>query len=325
MRIAIVGGGILGLMSLYQLTRAFGRHIAVDLYARELFTRQTCSFRKGGFVDPFFAKGEDVPRWTRITYELYARLNGHAPGVMRRTLRVFLEEHSGKPACLDALPAAADVRDLDVALPTGFKQGFRLETFVLDQERFLPWLLSESMTGRVEIHLRTINALEELVGVDAVIDAAGLGVRDFGFPEAVPVRGQWLLLEGDLAAAPAGNGVYFAPQAIKKHLAYAVGGDGWTLVGGTYQIGDSDPRIRPEDEETFLQAAAELVPQVDKMPVISRGVQFRPAGGSSQVVRRSLSNGTPVYHLVFPAGSGISLAAGYATHVLEGLARDLNW
>lgn len=322
-RIAIIGGGVLGLMSLYQLTRSFRKEIRIDVYAEELFTRQTCSYRKGGFVDPFLSKGDDIPRWTRATYDFYSRLCGAAPGVMRRTLRVFLEESKGLPTWLNALPANARVRDLDFPLPPGFSGGFQLETFVLDQERFLPWLLSEAMTGNVELHLRRVHTIDQFSEVDAVIDAAGLGVRDFGFPEVVPIRGQWLLLDGDLANSPSGNGVYFAPEPVAKHLAYAVGGEGWTLVGGTSQVGDTDPQTRLDDEVKFLRAVAELVPQVSDMPVIARGVQFRPAGGPARVVRETLASGTPVFHLVSPGGSGITLCAGYASDAVELLARDL--
>src|SRR5690242_16777800 len=99
-KIALVGGGILGLMSLYELTRRFGRQVRVNLYAEDFFTRRICSFRKGGFVDPFLCSGEHTPRWTRATYDLYERLHGSAPGVLRRTLRAFLEQDTTRPASL---------------------------------------------------------------------------------------------------------------------------------------------------------------------------------------------------------------------------------
>lgn len=314
--IAVVGGGILGIVALQHLIEALPE-TRVTLIADELFTRNCCSFRKGGFVDPFLAKGDQIADWAATTYRYFADLHGRAPGVMLRTLRVWSRESSPLPKWLLRLPKEARVSEMGKALELGTGGGYRVETFVLDQEHFLPWMLGQCLNGRVEIVRRKVHSIDELGEFSCVVVASGMGAKKLGFEQTIPIRGQWTLLEKDLRATRLGNGVYVSADDSNGILAYAVGGDGWTLVGGTYQVDDHDPKYRHEDAMAYFRRTAEMVPEIEHMRVIQSGVQFRPGGLPPQVHLQDLRSGTRIISLLGPGGAGLSLCAGYAQKVLQ--------
>ncbi len=326
-KVAVVGGGILGLVTLFRLIREFP-HFEFHLFASEIFNRKTCSFRKGGFVDPFLAKGKHVPDWTLETYRFFESMSGKAPGIMRRRLNVFFEEPRDPPAWLRLLPSNAEVAQIETdPFGNGWTGGYQANTFVLDQELFLPWLLGICGNANLQWHRKAIDSVSTWHGFDLVVGGLGLGARNFGIDDVVPVRGQWTLLEGDLGdrdfepgnakSSTAGNGVYVGPEGSDSILTYLVGGDGWTILGGTYQENDLDSTFREEEQAVYFERAERMFPDLSTRAILSKGVQFRPAGREPRVERRVLEGHIPFYILAAPGGAGVSLCAGYAAQVIQ--------
>ncbi len=139
---------------------------------------------------------------------------------------------------------------------------------------------------------------------DAVVIAAGFGTAALAGLPLRPIRGQVTTAGIPLDRLPASWGGYVVPT------------DDGLLFGATHDRGDSDPSVRPEDQDRNLEGLAQRMPDLAARLAgkpLGAAAGVRAAAGDHQPVAGALGDG--LFVLGGFGGRGFALAPLLAEHV----------
>ena len=339
-RIAVVGGGIIGLGSSWELAR---RGFAVTVFERRR-TGRAASWAAGGMLAPVSeaeVEGAGVARWQldslRLWPEFAARLEGESgeplgfeqEGILSVALTPYDE------ALLERRVRRQEAFGLSVQRLTG-EEARRREPLLsphvraaalapgegtVDPRRVVTALERVVRQGGVQVRegdevrriecgddgVRAVHSAGGRTPFDAVVLAAGAWSGEIeGIPETVrppvrPVLGQMVCL------AAAERPVCTAVRGPRAYLIPRA--DGQLLVGATAEERGFDERVTAEGVRLLLEGAFELLPGSAEMQWVGAWSGLRPA--------------TPNHEPLVGASAvpGLFLATGHYRNGVLGLPR----
>ena len=296
----MVGAGVIGLTCAVRLLEQGHR---VDVLARDL-PLETTSAAAAALWYPYRAYPfEQVTAWSKVTFEVLARLAGDdETGVRMRSGTELHRARTADPWWVSAVPGLTRV----TTMPAPYVDAWTFEAPVVEKPVYLRWLV-----GRVEelggtLTRMALNALPDGDGAEAVVDATGLGARLMaGDSSVMPVRGQVVIVEQvglDRWWLDGSGPTYVVPRSHD------------IVVGGTDDEGAWDRRPDPEVARRLLARAAELAPELARARVLGHRVGLRPARPSVRLEAEQ-RGGTRVVHCYGHGGAGVTLSWGCADEV----------
>lgn len=307
MRVVVVGAGISGLTCAVQLRDA--GH-AVGVVTAEPPTRTTSTVAAALWY-PYRALPQDaVTRWAAATYEVLAGLvDDRSSGVRMRTGRELFWTQQAQPWWRAAVPALDRVAPAD--LPAGFADGYLLELPVVDTSMHLPWLIERLAVRGVAVRTAELQDLADAdPAADIVINCTGLGAQRLAADDTlVPVRGQVVVVE------QVGIDQWLLAQSDPTELSYVIPRERTVVLGGTAEVGQTDPRPDPATAAAILRRCTALEPRLAGATVLEHKVGVRPTRPAVRLEADRLASGQPVVHDYGHGGAGVTLSYGCAADV----------
>lgn len=193
---------------------------------------------------------------------------------------------------------------------------------------YLPWLLSQCLKNGVHFKRATLGHIEEALRVcgekiDIVVNCTGLGAARLGGVQdttVVPARGQIVLVSNDvdgkmLSFSGTDDGDDEACYIMSRAAA------GGTVIGGSYQKGNSDPSVDHDLAVRMMKRAVRACPaltagsgKIDDLNIIRHGVGLRPVReGGVRIEKERLGGGRAwVVHNYGHGGAGYQCSYGCA-------------
>jgi D-amino-acid oxidase len=304
MRVAVVGGGVIGMTVAHELASA-GHSVTV---ATARHHHDSTSSIAAAIWFPYeVGHSPRVDESAAVTYRrLVALSDDPRSGVRLREGTVLSRTASPDLSWTTTVPSA---RPAATALPGCTAMRCQLPLVVTDV--YLSWLRDQVLALGVRFENRPVCSVDaDLPDADAVVIAAGLGSAALvgGDPSLHPVRGQIVRL------ANPGLTEFVLDDDNPDGLTYVVPRDDDIVCGGTDDAHSWDEQPHAAVEAAILARTTALVPELAGLPVKSRAVGLRPA---RPTVRLELlpSFSRPVVACYGHGGSGFTLSWGEAADV----------
>jgi D-amino-acid oxidase len=294
--VIVVGAGVVGLTCAVRLLED-GHDVHV--LARDL-PLETTSAVAAALWYPYRAYPvERVTGWAAASYARFAELAGRdGTGVRMREGTEVFRQRVPDPWWLSAVPELGRT----ARVPPPYVFGWTFRAPVVEMPVYLTWL-----AGRVEEAGGTLTrmALSALPGAaEVVVDAAGLGARRLAQdPSVLPVRGQ-VVLVGQVGLdrwwLDSTEPTYVVPRSRD------------VVVGGTEDEEEWERRADPAASRRLLARAVELVPELERAPVLGHRVGLRPVRPSVRLDSEPSPGGGLVVHCYGHGGAGVTVSWGCA-------------
>lgn len=302
MRIAVVGGGVIGLSCAVRLAQ---RGHAVSVVSADPVAATTSAVA-GGLIYPRHAEPADrCAAWTSASVTEFRRL-AEVPqievpqtGVRALPGRLLRRARRPVPGWADAVGGIVTQE----RMPDPWCDALSFTAQLVHTGRYLTWLSAEVARAGVRVERRRVGSLTEAdPTADLVVNAAGLaGGKLAGDDSVVPARGQvvhvadpglteWVVDEDDFT--------YVLPHG--DHV----------VCGGTEDMGDAGTEPDPATTEDILRRCRALVPALAGAEVLEVKVGLRPHRDEVRLERIG-----SVIHCYGHGGVGITLSWGCADEV----------
>ncbi|KAG7193153.1 uncharacterized protein KQ657_000907 [Scheffersomyces spartinae] len=347
LQIVIVGGGILGLSAALVISEKLRINHQISVIAEYLptgdsYTAEFTSAWAGAHFRPFPSRDgndERMMQLTRITQCYFRQLALVAPNLTIKFIRAeeYLENpdhyYTETKYGYSEEMSEFEVLDLNKA-PHAFAEdawGTKYEAWVLDAPMYLNYLyrLLRNRYGVTFIRSKLASlkqVTEHITGTQVIINCSGMGLQyDGGYDETCfPIRGQTLLVS---PPANLKEEVTITRQHSNGMWTFCIprpNNGGW-IVGGTKQVGETDPLPREEDTKALIERGSKFFPFLLKsdnqgnknLDIIRINVGFRPARKNGLHLSLDQSHDIPVIHNYGAGGMGYELSYGAATKVYE--------
>jgi D-amino-acid oxidase len=282
--VTVVGAGVIGLTCAHALREA-GHHVTV--MAAE---GPRVSDVAGGLWLPY-ASGEspDVMRWALETLS-WLEARGFPS-------REYLHLQLNAPWWLDALPGDRVRTARRDELPSGYDHGWVLRVPLVEMPSHLAALAPDRIVSG------TVTSLDEITGL--VVNCTGLAARALADdPSVSAARGQVVQLR-TLPDVPC--------VCDEDDMIYVLPRRDHTVVGGSFQPGNENETVDPDETRSLLARARALVPQLANAEVLGARAGLRPIRDGGPRVERV----GDVIHCYGHGGSGLTLSWGCARSVVE--------
>lgn len=310
MKIAVVGGGVIGLSCAATLA---GQGHAVEVVADQALDSPlvTSNIAAAAWSPAFVEQSERVWSWALRSREVYLRLaEDGAPGI--RPVRI--RNLSRGPVPVDPWHASLmdEPRPVPRAdLPAGYAHGVDEVTLGIDMSVYLPWLAGRCRTLDVRLSTGHVARLADLADdVDVVVVAAGLGSGPLlGDTTMTPIRTQVVLLDN-----PDGSDVGVSDRDHPEGMYFAIPRGDTYVCGAFHEVGRDDLDYEQDREDSVLARLRRLRPDLRDAAVVGRAVGLRP-GRTEVSLERGVVDGRRVVTCYGHGGAGVSLAWGSAEEV----------
>ncbi|KAH3969704.1 hypothetical protein HBI56_060690 [Parastagonospora nodorum] len=208
-------------------------------------------------------------------------------------------------------------------LPDGCAFGYEMASFVIDVQKYLPWLQTECTRLGIEVHRRVFDHIRDAFraypNTTAIFNCTGLGALTLGGVEDKKIfsaRGQIVLVEGP--EKPIRKMYFRAPHRDGEatHI-FPRGERGGIILGGCRQKGRWDGEPEMDFAELIKQRCCALVPELGRpedLKVIKHGVGLRPGREGGSRVEAEAIEGNLVIHNYGAGGTGFQAGWGLAQY-----------
>ncbi|XP_053971603.1 D-aspartate oxidase [Hylaeus volcanicus] len=329
MKVAIVGGGVVGLTTALQLQQEL-HNAEITVFASD-FDRTVSHVAAGIFriSSSYSGPTENITKeWIRDSYEYYDDIRktreASLAGVTSISGYIFANSsvETVKSYWLeDLVPVYRRATDEEFRLVEGnWKYGSFLTTLLTDCKLYLPWARRKLQEGGTKLTIRKLNSLAELAtDWDLIMNCTGFGARTLCNDRClVSLRGQvikvhapWIktFFYGEL-------NTYIIPRF-----------NGVVTLGGTRSF-DCDNISLCRHESTAIRERCDyLVPSLKKATVLQEEVGLRPHRENNvRVEAERITNGHSkaiLVHNYGHGGYGVCTAPGTAKYAVQ-LAKEMH-
>ncbi|KAJ5088419.1 hypothetical protein N7456_012035 [Penicillium angulare] len=342
----VVGAGVVGLTTALELK---SRHPSsnVIIIAKELpgdsSPMYASAWAGGNWISCATDNGREE-EWDRITYLKFKELTEGHPhcGIEKMTIRSIYDDDIDKVGLLSVGTnriwyddLAGGIRFLPhETLPEGAQFGFDVDTFVIDVQRYLPWLQAESLKKDIGIRRVIVDDLGDVKTmfpeVYAIFNCTGLGSYTLGGVKdsnLYPSKGQTFLVQ----APPEGvSKMYYRSNlrlGASNSYIFPRGQHGGVILGGCRLNGNWDKTFDTVLGESIKRKCCALAPELGKpedLKIISENVGFRPNRKGGNRLEMERKYGVVVIHNYGAGGAGYQASWGLAKKAVDLLPTKAN-
>ncbi|MCB1121495.1 MAG: FAD-dependent oxidoreductase [Verrucomicrobiae bacterium] len=309
-RVAVVGGGVIGLTSAIRLKEA---GYAVDVLARD-FTPNNTSDVAAAFWCPYrVSEDERAFAWAQRTFDVFAELQPiAAAGIEMRRQREVFKHPAENPWYYKITRGFA--RCMNDQLPPGFIDGFEFDTYLIDTPTYMKYLNDRCADSGISLKQTEVPRLESLrEDYDLAVNCTGVWARKFvGDTKVYPIRGQVIVTH-----LPEDFSRTITTWDAGEYPAYIVPRLKTCILGGTTLAENWDLTPDPETAIGIRQRCSTLNPEVAKLEALDDRVGLRPGRKRVRLERDDSLPDLPVVHCYGHGGSGFTLSWGCAEEVVQ--------
>ncbi|KAL6399810.1 hypothetical protein AUP68_17218 [Ilyonectria robusta] len=334
----VIGAGVVGLTTALELRTRYPTAkitIAAKLLPGDSAPEYTSAW---GGANWFPAARDNGPQedWEAITYRKFKELSSARPecGIQPMNIRWHYEASidevgiktpaTGKLWFEELVGGLEKIEAKD--LPSGTVFGFEMASFVIDVQKYLPWLQSEAMRLGIEVHRRVFGHIKDAFRLypqaTTIFNCTGIGALTLGGVEDDKIfsaRGQILLVEGP--EEPIRKMAFRAPHRDGEatHV-FPRGERGGVILGGCRQKHNWDGEADMEFAEVIKKRCCALVPELgppEDLKVIKHGVGLRPGREGGARVASELIQDRLLIHNYGAGGTGFQASWGLARYAVD--------
>lgn len=197
---------------------------------------------------------------------------------------------------------------------------------------YLPWLVSQCLSNGVifkrGIFDHVVDAATSSIHpnghVDLVVNCTGLMASKLGGVEdisVVPARGQIVIVRNEAGKMLDMSGTDEGDDEACYVMTRAAGGG--TILGGSYQIGNSDSQPDPNLAIRIMKRAVKMCPEltngkgIEHLDIIRHGVGLRPVREGGTRIEKERIGGVWVVHNYGSGGAGYQCSYGCAQAAVD--------
>ncbi len=302
--IAIVGAGICGLSTAYELLQAGYK---VTLIAKE-FSPNITSNKAAAFWFPYHIRNDERGiEWCKKSYSFFKEKSADSlTGIsMISIIKASKKGADDETSWLNYMPESSYSILSENEIPNGYEKGCKAIVPLIETQIFLPWLMNQIKAKGANIFQKEITDLKELENnFDVVVNCSALGARQLcNDASVIPFRGQVVLLEPGFP-----NYIFLDNQTPS----YIVPRKDATILGGTYEEGVFEATTEEASLNEILQKAYNILPALKERKVIGSWAGLRPFRNLVRLEREG-----NVVHNYGHGGSGFTLSFGCASEVVS--------
>ncbi|PMD35686.1 putative D-amino acid oxidase [Hyaloscypha variabilis F] len=337
----IIGAGVIGLSTALELGTRHPTSRIIILAKHLPGDRSTeyCSPWAGANWLSVATDGGRQEGWDRVTYEKFGDLadeKGNETGVKRLPIRAWFDREMDEAGVLSVegegkgriwYKGLTGLRFVEEGKPEGSVFGFECASFVVDVQRYLPWLQGEVLKKGIDILRVSVDDIGEVFerfpGAKAVFNCTGLGSYNLKGVEdklLYPTRGQVMLVENP--KTPMTRMYFRSPQRVNKDTTYIFPRNpgGGVILGGCRVDNDWSGEVSMDFAEDIKRRCCALAPELGRpedLKVIQHGVGLRPSRKGGARVEREIISDVVVIHNYGAGGAGYQASWGMAKNAVD--------
>lgn len=323
MKVAIVGGGVIGLTTALQLKQEL-RNAEITIFASN-FENTVSHVAAGVFRvgTSYSGPTEQITRsWIRNSYEYYdaIRKTPEAPFAGITNVSGYIFANSSAEAVKnhwmeDVVPLYRRVTDDEFRLVNGnWKYGSFFTTILTECNLYLPWARQKLREAGCYLITREVHALKELAPQwDLIMNCTGFGARNLcNDKRMVSIRGQVIKVK-----APWIKTFFYGELDT-----YVIPGFGGIVtLGGSRNFDSENMNLCPYESAAIRERCNNLVPSLKKAQMVREKVGLRPHRENHvRVEAEQITSGLSkavVVHNYGHGGYGVCTGPGTAKYAIE--------
>ncbi|XP_076642950.1 D-amino acid oxidase 1 [Halictus rubicundus] len=328
MKVAIVGGGVVGLTTALQLQREL-RNAEITVFASDF--EQTVSHVAAGIFrvgSSYSGPTEQITReWIGNSYEYYddLRKSREAAKAGVTSISGYMFANSSpetvKSQWLEkVVPIYKNVSEEEFRLVGGnWKYGSFLTTLLTDCTLYLPWARKKLQENGTKLTVKKLNSFAELIPEwNLIMNCTGFGARSLcNDRRLVSMRGQVIKVK-----APWMKTFFYGELDT-----YIIPGINAVTLGGSRSFDSENTKLCPYESKAIRERCNKLIPALKKATVLREEVGLRPHRENNvRVEAEHVTNGLSkaiVVHNYGHGGYGVCTAPGTAKYAVQ-LAKELH-
>ncbi|XP_034934958.1 D-aspartate oxidase [Chelonus insularis] len=327
MKVAVVGGGIVGLTTAIELNK-YLRNSDITVVAADY--DDIVSYVAAGLFrvgHSYSGPTEEITKkWISDSYSYYDNIrNNYKPihsGITQSAIYMYSNSNADvvkNPLMESVVPIYRNIKEDEFNLVGGkWSYGSYYTTLIIQSKYHLPWVKNQLKEKGTSFVTKKLESLKELVDdYDLIFNCSGLGARKLcNDRKMIPIRGQVIRVQ-----APWIKAVYYGE--LDTYIIPGV--DGTCTLGGTRNFESTRTAVCPYEAESIRERCEEMLPSLTMAKTLDYAVGHRPhREGGVRVEVEKISNDrrkVNVVHNYGHGGYGVTTAPGTAKYAIE-LARD---
>ncbi|XP_043249384.1 D-aspartate oxidase [Colletes gigas] len=329
MKVAIVGGGVVGLTTALQLQREL-RNAQVTVFASD-FDRTVSHVAAGIFRvgSSYSGPTEKITReWIQDSYEYYddIRKTHEASFAGVTSISGYMFANSSPETVKshwieNLVPVYRRTTNEEFQLVGGnWKYGSFFTTLLTDCRLYLPWARRKLQENGAKLAIKKLASFAELAtDWNVIINCTGFGARSLcNDRRLVPIRGQVIKVE-----APWLKTFFYGELDT-----YIIPGfNGTVTLGGSRSFDSENMKLCPHESAAIRERCENFVPALKRATVLREEVGLRPHRENNvRVEAEHITNGSSkaiLVHNYGHGGYGVCTAPGTAKYAVT-LAREMH-
>ena len=271
MKVAVIGGGIIGMSTAYRVKATY-QNIDVVVFANK-FSPNTTSDGAAGYLIPHDDHGSEkhmLKKWWLSTLN-YANdllwINDLSASIGLSTVHGYMLFEEEQADSFDWSSDMYNFRTLKAdeikRFPMSIKTGYTYTVMCIESAKYIPWLMEKFKALGGQTKLRTINSFIELAEeFDVVINCTGLGAKALTNDDMlVPIRGQVVRVNAPWVKE-------FYCYCAKDYVSLILPNQESVMLGGTFDVGDDNLSVDEETKQIIIDKAVNIMPSLQHAQVL---------------------------------------------------------